>query len=200
MGNRSPWVRSALLLALSVLLLPLIFSARLPAFVPAAATCFWGVVLAARAWHTRHLTGHTPADWPLLALIMLLPLGLWVSADQAVSLLRTYAFIAAAALYWLVAALPRQTTLRLASGGLLLGGLALSALILGATSFQAKIPGLSLDLLGLLHSRLQGILPQADDFNPNTSGSSAVLCGGVVALASLLTSLELALSTVLSVL
>ena len=57
------------------------------------------VAFLARAAATRQITGHTPADWPLLALLLLLPVGLWASPDLAMTLPRSYALIAAAALF-----------------------------------------------------------------------------------------------------
>ena len=108
-------------------------------------------------------------------LLLLLPVSLWASADHSITLPRTYAFLAAAALYWIVAALPQRPILRSAGWALLLGGLALSVLVLAATSFPTKIPWVSFDPLGILHTRLQGVLPPLDDFNANTSGGALAL-------------------------
>ncbi len=111
MKARSSWL-TGLTLAVIAALPILVFSASLPPWMATAATVFLGLAFLARAVLTGHLLGHTPADWPLLALLLLLPVGLWASPDPSVTYARTDALAAAAALFWVAAAQRNQPWLR----------------------------------------------------------------------------------------
>jgi putative inorganic carbon (HCO3(-)) transporter len=147
----------------------LVFSAALPAGLALAAIVLLGLLFIGRAVAGRQLTGYTPADWPLLALLLLLPVNLWASPDLGVTLPRVYALIAAAALFWTVAALPERPWLQHAGWALLAAGLALALAVLAATPFSASTAGLPLNLASL-QARLPAALLAPDRFNPNLSG------------------------------
>jgi hypothetical protein len=162
-------VRSLAGLAVVAAVVILVFSAAPPTGLALAAIVLLGLVFIGRAAATRQLTGYTPADWPLLAMLLLLPVSLWASADLAVTLPRAYALIAAAALFWTVAALPERPWLRHAGWALLAAGLALALAVLAATPFPASLAGLPLNLASL-QARLPAALLAPDRFNPNLSG------------------------------
>ncbi len=160
---------NALYLAVLAVVPILAFSAALPPWMPMAATVFLGLAFLARAVLTGHLLGHTPADWPLLALLLLLPVGLWASPDPSVTYPLTDALVAAAALFWVVAAQRNHAWLRHSGWLLLLAGLALAIAVFAATSFPAKLPWVQFDV-SAIQARFSGLLP-AGRFNPNLSGS-----------------------------
>lgn len=174
MPTRSPWLSAALSLAVVAAVPFLLFSASLPAWMATAATVFLGLAFLARGVLTRHLLGHTPADWPLAALLLLLPLGLWASPDLAVTYPRTDALVASAALFWVVAAQRNQPWLPYSGWLLLLAGLALAVAVFAATIFPAKLPWIPLDIGGL-QARLPVPFLQPGRFNPNLSGSLMAL-------------------------
>lgn len=144
----------------------LLWSTALPPWVSLAAAAGLGAALLARAVAAGRLTGHTPADWPLLALLLLLPVGLWASADLSVTLPRTYAFIAAAAVFWTAAAQQGRPWLRFTGWALLLAGLAIALAVIAAT------PLLGSAQLSPLSQAIRAALPflHPDRFNPNLSG------------------------------
>lgn len=154
-------------LAVIAAIVVLVFSAALPAGLALAAIVLLGLMFIGRAAATRQIVGHTPADWPLLALLALLPVGLWASADLAVTLPRAYAFIAAAALYWTVAAQGgRPWLLRYTGWALLLAGFAMALAVIAATPLAGSA------ILSPLAQAIRAPLPflQPERFNPNLSG------------------------------
>jgi putative inorganic carbon (HCO3(-)) transporter len=173
MKTRSSWL-AGLTLAVIAALPILVFSASLPPWMATAATGFLGLAFVARGVLTGHLLGHTPADWPLLALLLLLPVGLWASADPSVTYLRTDALVAAAALFWVVAAQRNQLWLRHSGWLLLLAGLALAVAVFAATPFPARLPWGQLDITAL-QARLPIPFLAPGRFNPNLSGSLMAL-------------------------
>ncbi|MFZ2360472.1 MAG: hypothetical protein WA040_14110, partial [Anaerolineae bacterium] len=173
MRAESPWL-AALTLAVIAAIAILVFSAALPPWMPTAATVFLALAFLARAVLTGHLLGHTPADWPLLALLLLLPVGLWASPDPSVTYPRTDALVASAALFWVVAGQRNQAWLRHSGWLLLLAGLALAVAVLAATAFPAKLPWIQLDL-SAVQARLPVPFLQPGRFNPNLSGSLMAL-------------------------
>ncbi len=173
MRAKSPWL-AGLTLAVIAALPILVFSAALPPWMATAATLFLGLAFVARAVLTGHVLGHSPADWPLLALLLLLPVGLWASPDPGVTYARTDALVAAAALFWVTAAQADQPWLRYSGWLLLLAGLALAVAVLAATAFPAKLPWVQFDL-SALQARLPVPFLQPGRFNPNLSGSLMAL-------------------------
>ncbi len=168
----SPWF---LLIPVALAAPPLLFSTLAPPWAPAAAVALLAAAGLLRCLASGRLLGHTPADWPLLLILLTLPVGLWASADREVTLARTYAFAANLALFWAVAGLaatpwPRRAAPWLAAGGAVLGVL----LLLGTTSSGGKLPFIDRDIYDLL--------PRG--FRPfwNPAGFNANLAGGMVAL------------------
>lgn len=168
----SPWF----LLIPAVVAAPfLLFSAFVPAWAPSAALALLAVVGLLRCLATGRILGHTPADWPLLLILLTLPVGLWASADRDATLPRVYAFIANLALFWAMAALSRSTLLRWSGWGLLAVALALTAAFLLGTRFgAAKLPFINRDIYSLLPGGFQPFW--------NVAGFNANLAGGVLAL------------------
>jgi putative inorganic carbon (HCO3(-)) transporter len=179
----SPWLAVGLTLAVIAAVPILLFSSALPPWMATAATVFLVLAFLARALLTGHLLGHTPADWPLLALLLLLPVGLWASPDPAVSYPRTDALVASAALFWVVAAQRDRPWLRYSGWALLAGGVALALVVFTATPFPAKLPGIQIDV-SALQARIMTPFLQPDEFNPNLTGHvMALLLAPAVALA-----------------
>jgi putative inorganic carbon (HCO3(-)) transporter len=173
MRDRSFWLAGLTLVVIAALPI-LVFSASLPSWMATAATVFLGLAFVARGVLTGHLLGHTPADWPLLALLLLLPVGLWASADPSVTYLRTDALVAAAALFWVVAGQRNQPWLRHSGWLLLLAGLGLAVAVFAATTFPAKLPWVQIDI-SALQARWSVPFLQPGRFNPNLSGSLMAL-------------------------
>ena len=169
MHSRSPWLAAGLSLAVIAAVPFLLFSASLPGWMATAATVFLGLAFLARGVLTRQFLGHTPADWPLLALLLLLPVGLWASPDPSVTYPRTDALVASAALFWLMAAQRDQRWLPHSGWLLLAGGLAAALVVLAATPFPSKLPGVQIDIAAW-QARLALPGLASDEFNPNHSG------------------------------
>ena len=179
----SPWLAVGLTLAVIAAVPILLFSSALPPWMATAATVFLVLAFLARALLTGHLLGHTPADWPLLALLLLLPVGLWASPDPAVTYPRTDALVASAALFWVVAAQRDRPWLRYSGWALLAGGVALALVVFTATPFPAKLPGVQIDV-SAIQARIRTPFLQPDEFNPNLTGHvMAMLLAPAVALA-----------------
>ena len=94
----------------------------MPSWAPLAALALLAVVGLLRCLAAGRVIGHTPADRPLLLILVTLPVGLWASANHAATLPRVYALIASLALFWAVAALARSRLLRLERLGPLFTG------------------------------------------------------------------------------
>lgn len=170
--------REARVFALAVLVtLPaLLFSQFVPGWAPLVALGTLLLVFLLRSLAVGHLAGHTPLDWPLLVLLLLmLPVGLWVTADRAVSLPRTYAFVANLALFWAVAAQRDTPWLRWSGWFLLLAGLLLGGVLLLGTNFStAKLPFIDQNIYETLPGGLRPFWNPAG-FNPNLSGGLLAL-------------------------
>lgn len=162
-------------LAVLVLLPALLFSSFMPGWVPTMALVGLLVVFLLRGVATGRVIGHTPADWPLLLLLLTLPIGLWVTSDPAVSLPRVYAFIANLALFWAVAAQRDAPWLRWSGWALLMGGLILGCVfLLGTRLGSSKLPFINREIYTALPGGLRPF------WNPE--GFNANLSGGVLAL------------------
>ena len=163
--HRSPWLIALLLLAPAAVLLT--GDALSPWAGPAALLWLGGLFLALGLL-TRRWLSHTPADLVLLVMLLLLPLGLWVSVDRAETLQRTYAFVANVAIFYALAVQSRDRRLQsLAGWGLLAAGLLLTVVTVPGTRFSLrKFPFLDRDLYDLLPHF--GGLPGGDNgFNAN---------------------------------
>jgi O-antigen ligase len=169
---RLPWLLAALVWpALPVLL----FSSFLPAWAPAAALVWLGLVFGLRALASRRLLGHTVADLPLLLLALTLPVGFWASADRAETLARTFAFAANLALFATIA-VQRPVVWARWSGWVLLGlALGLSGVVLMGTVFtRTKLPFVAVEIYDLLPGGWRPFWNLAG-FNPNLSGGLIAL-------------------------
>jgi putative inorganic carbon (hco3(-)) transporter len=177
------WLAAGFTVAVLAAAAVLVFSTALPTWMASAATLFMVLAFLARGVATRHLLGHTPADLPLLALLLLLPVGLWASPDPGITYPRTDALVASAALFWVVAAQHDRFWLRHSGWALLAGGAALALVVFTATPFPAKLPIAQIDI-SALQGRLQTPFLRPDEFNPNLTGHvMALLLAPAVALA-----------------
>jgi O-antigen ligase len=176
-ANTSNPLSAAWLFGLAVLLLlpALLFSSFVPEWMPPVALVGLGVIFLLRTIATGRLTGQMSIDWPLLVLLLLLPLNLWISSDPAITLPRIYAFVANLALFWAVAAQRDMPWLHW-SGWLLLGtGLVLSGVLLLGTSYiGSKLPFVDQDIYQTLPQTWRPFWNPAG-FNPNLSGGLLVL-------------------------
>lgn len=169
--KRPAGFRAGLLFALILILLS---HNLLPAWLPPLAIVLLVLFFIARAIKQRSFTGYTPADWPLFLLLLLLPIGLLVSPQRALTLDRSYALIASAILFWLLAAQRNAPWLRHSSWLLLLIGAGLALTIFAFTTFPARLPLLNLDVTAL-QARSTALFLSPGRFNPNLSGSLAAL-------------------------
>ncbi len=172
----TPVMRSTGLLVVLVLLaLPvLLFNTFVPPWLPPVAAGLVATAGGLTTWRSRRALGHTPADWPLLLLLLTLPVGLWASADRAATLPRTYAFIADIAIFYFVAALaaalPAARWPRWTAWALLLGGLALAAAFLLGTQFATgKLPFIDPQVYEALPGGLRPFW-NPRGFSPNLAG------------------------------
>ncbi len=168
----SPWF---LLIAAVLSTPPLLFSTFVPRWMPIMATAFLALIGLFRSLATGRILGDTPADGPLLLILLMLPVGLWVSADRNTTLFYTYAYIANLAIFWAIAGLATVAWLHRVTPLLVIGGIALGVmLLLGMVASGGKLPFINLDIYTLLP---KGFRPfwNPSGFNPN-------LAGGMVAL------------------
>lgn len=188
-GARNDLTRAAAAGIVMLAAAALLWSTALPAWASVAVVAGLAIAFLARAAVTGQIAGHTPADWPLLAMLLLLPVGLWASPDLAVTLPRSYALIAAAAFFWAAAALSDHPWLRFSGWALLLAGLAMALAVIAATPLTGSGIGAFAAmqrLLDPLAQAIRGPLPflHATRFNPNLSGQLlAVFLAPAVALA-----------------
>lgn len=163
------------LVLLTLAALPvLLFNTFVPPWAPLAALGLLAVVAVARAWHDRRAFGYTPADWPLLLLLLTLPVGLWASADRSATLPRTYAFVANIAIFYVMAALayapPATKWMHWTVWALALGSLGLSLLmLLGMRFATGKLPFIDASIYSLLPGGLRPFW-NARGFDPNLTG------------------------------
>ncbi len=173
MSLRSPWLFGLL----AVLPIPvLLFSAHFPAWAPVVALLWLGALALGRGVSDRRWLGHTPADLILLAMLLLLPLGLWASADRTVTLPRTYALVADIALFYAIAAQAQNRALRRAGWLMLLAGLGLTLAITPGIHFYPgqKLPFIQKSVYEIIPRGLQ--LPgDKNGFNPNMAGGLLAL-------------------------
>ena len=170
------WIHPRLLLLLFLPALPvLLFSDFLPAWAPVGAVIYLVALFILYAFVTGRWIGHTPADLPLILLVLLLPLGLWITADFSVTLSRTYAFIANIAIFIALAAQKDTPLLRWSRWALLLAGLLLALLTLLTTKYAVgKLPLINRDIYSFLPTRINTFW-NGKGMNPN-------LTGGILAL------------------
>jgi len=164
---RSSWFFGLLiLLAVPVLL----FSGGLPAWAPMLALAWLALLFVLHGVVTGHWLSTTPADIVLLALMLLLPLGLWASSDMDVTLARTFALLANIALFYAIAIQAEIRGMRWIGWALLAAGIILVFATVPMTKFWgAKLPFLGRSVYDLLPSGMR--LPGDENgFNPNMTG------------------------------
>lgn len=173
MTFRSPWLFGLL----AILPIPvLLFSAHFPAWAPVAALLWLGTLVVLRSFASQRWLSHTPADLILLILLLLLPLGLWASADRANTLSRSYALIADMALFYAVTAQSENRAFRWVGWLTLIAGVILMAVTLPGTHFYPgqKIPFVDRSIYDYLPTGLR--LPgDKNGFNPNMTGGLLAL-------------------------
>jgi putative inorganic carbon (HCO3(-)) transporter len=162
-------------LAVLILLPALLFSSFVPEWAPPVALVGLAIIFALRGLATGRVIGHTPVDWPLLLLFLLLLVSLWITTDLSISLPLTYTFIANLAFFWAVAAQRNTPWLHRSGWLLLLAGLILAGVFLLGTNFsRTKLP--------FINQEVYTVLPGG--FRPfwNPEGFNANLSGGLLAL------------------
>ncbi len=173
MPLRSPWLFGLL----AIFPIPvLLFSAHFPAWAPVAALLWLGALAVLRSLASKRWLSHTPADLILLALLLLLPLGLWTSANRTVTLPRTYALIADMALFYAISAQSENRAFRWAGWLTLAAGLILMIATIPGTHFYPgqKLPFVDRSLYDYLPTGLR--LPgDKNGFNPNMTGGLLAL-------------------------
>ena len=162
------------LVACLVLAVPLLFAGRfsrsfLTFVLVGVATAF-----GARAALTRSLLPRTAVDWPNMLALLLLPLGLWASADLATSWPVAYKVVAGFAVFYGLAGLARTRWLEALPWLLLALSMGLALVVLVATRWSdAKI--------ALLPDALYDLLPtvrlpwRPEGIHPNLAGGAMAL-------------------------
>ncbi len=174
--QENPLTDNNIFAAVVVLALPaLLFSQMMPPGIPFVVTIGLLVFICVRRIAMGGFFQQTPLDIPLIILLILLPVGLWVTADPAITLPRIYTVVANVAILLAVAAQRQSPWLHYTGWLVLGGGLVLSILLVLGTNFTTqKLPFIDAELIELLPS---GFRPfwNAGGFNPNLSGGLIAL-------------------------
>lgn len=129
----------------------------------------------ARALATRTLIPRTPADWPNALMVLLLPVGLWASADRSLSWLVLCKVLGGLAIFYGLAGLARTRWLPLLPWLLTALAIAFTAIVAVTTAWPAgKLP--------IVPANLAQILPRAPLPNAEGGGFNANMVGGALAL------------------
>ena len=120
----------------------LLFPAALPRLVPYAAMAALAVVFAIRFLQTGELVPRTFVDWPILLSLLVLPLGLWATADRSVSWPVIFRMVAGVAIFYGVAALGRTRWVHLLPWSALAFAVVLAVTVLVGTRWAGyvKVP------------------------------------------------------------
>lgn len=170
---RITWLFDVIALALAPVLF---FSSSMPLWAPRVALAGLAILFLLRGLVTGRFIGHTPADWPVLILLVTLITGLWTSIDPGVSLPRAYAITANITLFWVIATQRNKPWLRWTGWILLITGLVLSAIFLLGTNFSFnKIPFIGGEIYDLLPTGGQNLARDPEGFNANLSGGLLAL-------------------------
>ena len=153
----------------------LLFSSRFPDWLPLVIIGWLVLVFLLYALANGRLPGHTPADFPLYILLLLIPLNLWATPDLAVTLPRTYALIANLAIFWAIAAQRESRWLPLSGWALF----AVSLIISGITLLGTNFAGTKIPIIG---QTVFSAIPQLWQPFWNTVGMNPNLSGGLLAL------------------
>ena len=153
----------------------LLFSSRFPDWLPLVIIGWLVLVFLLYALANGRLLGHTPADFPLYILLLLIPLNLWATPDLAVTLPRTYALIANLAIFWAIAAQRESRWLSFSGWALF----AVSLIISGITLLGTNFAGTKIPIIG---QTIFSAIPQLWQPFWNTVGMNPNLSGGLLAL------------------
>lgn len=172
--NRFNPFKHPTLFTLAVMLpLPiLLFSSRFPTWLPLVVLGWLVMVFLLYAVANGRLLGHTPADFPLYILLLLIPVNLWATPDLAATLPLIYALIANITLFWALSAQRNARWLPFTPWLYIIGSLGLMALTLLGTQFKLPlVPAIVFDSLPTVNI---GFLT-TDGFNPNLSAGLLAL-------------------------
>ncbi len=143
------------------------------------------VALLALPWLARrltqgHFTARTPMDWPILILLVMLPVSLWASVDVQRSMPKLYGIILGVAVFYgIVNGVRGEREAWIVAAGLALAGLGVSALALLGTNWASpQVQQYLSPLVSRAPASMHG------RFNPNEVG--AALCLFIPFVASLL--------------
>lgn len=172
----NPFTHATIFLLVVLVTIPiLLFSTHFPEWLPILVIGLLLVVFLLRALANGRLLGHTPADFPLYILLLLIPLNLWATPDLAVTLPRAYALIANIVLFWAIAAQRESRWLSLSPWALLAAALLISGITLLGTNFAgSKIPIFGQAVFNAIPALWQPFW--------NTTGMNPNLSGGLLAL------------------
>ena len=158
------------LLACVLLSVPLVFTRSLPFWLTAAAAVGLAAVFVWRTIVTRSLLPATAVDWPNVLALLLLPVGLWASHDQAASWPTIAKVIAGFGLFYGLAGLGGTRWADLLPWVFLAAAaLASVAVLLGTRWFTSKLPFVPDQIYTALPSLSSGN-PLAG-FHPNLAGA-----------------------------
>lgn len=168
---RADQIALAFLLACGLLAAPLLFAARLPQGVLVAAMAGLVAVFLARGLLIRSFLPRTAVDWPNILLLLVLPAGLWASADPAASWPVVAKAVAGFAIFYGVAGLANTRWTRLLPWLLLAASAGLALVVLLGTNWTtAKLPFVP-DALYQMLPRLP--LPwRPEGIHPNLAGGA----------------------------
>ncbi|MBC7232384.1 MAG: O-antigen ligase family protein [Chloroflexi bacterium] len=132
-----------------------------------------GFLWASRLVTTGHLTARTPVDWPILVLVLMLPVALWASADASVTWPALYRLVAGIALFYAVVNWVSSTRrLAVVAALVVLSGVGVAAMApFAATTWPAAKLFNAVPILTKLLTRGKPLM--GEDINAN------VLAGGL---------------------
>jgi putative inorganic carbon (HCO3(-)) transporter len=155
----------------------LLFPGRWAAWAVASLVLLWIM----RWITTGRITARTPVDWPVLVLVLMLPVAVWVSGDLQMSLVAMYRLIGGIALFYAVVNwVSSGQRLVAATAMLALIGVGLAVLALLATTTWG-LPKLfnPAPILAWLQIHVRPLIPE--DINANVLGGGLALVWPVVA-------------------
>ena len=172
----NPFTNPTLFMLVVILTLPiLLFSSRFPEWPPLLVVGLLLIVFLLRGMANGRLLGHTPADFPLYVLLLLIPVNLWATPDMSATLPRTYALIANIALFWAITAQRESRWLPWSSWALLAAALLISGITLLGTNFTgSKFPIIGQAVFNAIPTLWQPFW-NAAGMNPNLSGGLLAL-------------------------
>jgi putative inorganic carbon (HCO3(-)) transporter len=157
---------------------PLLFSDQVPVWAVYGSLAALVLLLVSGRLLAGRFAVRTPVDFPVLLLLLLLPLNLLITADRSLTLPHVYKVIASVALFYGVAGvLEEKAWFGLAAGAISVLGIALGGILLLSTHWPSKLSFLPSDLaqrIPLLFNpfwKPEGFA----GFNPNLAGGTLAL-------------------------